>query len=249
MLHVIGAFSIRIKTAHYNEWLYACRKVYIVYCLIFLLSNVVSAQNIVNEVFIIPNDSSVVLKKRNTSVPISITLKNRSNADTLVISNFMGFVHADLWFFPPDSPFLEHNCKTSHLFFRIEDINGTIVQPYSINSDPEISTHNYALEIIKYDSPREKASKKDKQNNKCKKGRDLVLIQDTTLILCPQIKAHFALTKGTYNLYIYYCNIYDKTYRLKYEPKLIKAIPSVTAISKKIFIGHFSTKAIKLVVK
>lgn len=196
----------------------------------FLIVNSVLGQQIQDDVKIEPNDTVVVLKKRAKSVQISVTLKNRTNADTLLIKNFTGDVQTPLFYMPEALGYDRINCEINRLFFRIEDLNGNIVEPIHINLDKTID--------------REDENYSQQPNN-----NTLYLSNDTTLNLSLAINSYLQLKKGRYNLFIYYCNTDNTTYKLKYESTLIKAVTPTARIPKKVFIGQFSTEPIKLIVK
>lgn len=246
MQHVTGVY-FRKSTSHLTE-VFSGIKFPMTFLFLCLFINAVSGQKLQDEVIIVSNDSIVVLNKRATSVPISITLTNRSNADTLIIKNVTGKIYPDLVYFAPDTPYFEKECNISKLDFRIEDLNGEIMQPQYINYENkpvEIDSNYYESK----QRSRLKGSFIRKQKiNDCLKRGSISFTQDSAVIVCPYLGRHY-LSKGVYNLYIYYCNSYDTTYSLKYESALIKTIPSAGRVPKKVFIGQFTSQPIKLIVK
>lgn len=246
MQHVTGVY-FRKSTSHLTE-VFSGIKFPMTVLFLCLFINAVSGQKLQDEVIIVSNDSIVVLKKRATSVPISITLTNRSNADTLIIKNVTGKIYPDLVYFAPDTPYFEKECNISKLDFRIEDLNGEIVQPQYINTDNSPKENNINFHERKERSVRLSSLIKKKQINNCLIKGSISLSQDSTFIVCPYLERH-SLSKGIYHLYIYYCNSYDTTYRLNYESTLIQTILSAGRVPKKVFIGQFSSQPIKLIVK
>ena len=246
MQHVTGVY-FRKNTSHRFE-VFLGIKFPMTFLFLCLFINAVSGQKLQDEVIIVSNDSIVVLKKRATSVAISVTFKNRSNADTLIMKNVTGMISPGLVYFAPETPHFENECNKNKLDFRIEDLNGEIMQPQYINYE------NKPLEIDNnfYESKqrsRLKGSFMRKQKiNDCLKRGSISLTQDSTVIVCPYLGRH-NLSKGVYCLYIYYCNSYNTAYSLNYESALIQTIPSVGRVPKKVFIGQFSSQPIKLIVK
>ena len=248
MQHNTGISVNRNKTSRCIDAIYLSRKFFLAICLSFIFNNGVSGQQIHNEVIIAANDKVVILEKRATSVQVSVTMQNRTNADTLVIKNIRGLIYPGLVYFAPDSPLYEEKCDKSRLDFRIEDINGEIIQPQHLNTEKYFNEPKFDFDESKEKSPLKINSFKKKQINKCVNRNNFFLSRDTVLMVCPYLAGYY-LSKGTYFLYIYYCNSYDTSYSLNYESKLIETVPSVDRVPKKIFIGQFSTEAIKLVVK
>ena len=248
MQHNTGISVSRNITSRCINVIYLGRILFIAICLSFILNNVVSGQQIHDEVIILANDTVVVLKKRATSVQISVTMQNKTNADTLVIKNIGGLIYPRLVYFAPDSPLYKKECDISRLDFRIEDVNGEIIQPQFLNAEKYFNEPSFDFDEPKENSSLNKKFFKKKQINKCVKGNNFFLFRDTVLIVCPYLAGYY-LSKGTYFLYIYYCNSDDTTYSLNYESNLIQRLPSVERVPKKVFIGQFSTEAIKLVVK
>jgi len=166
----------------------------------------------------------------------------------LIIKNVTGLVYPDLWYSAPGTPFFENECYKNKLNFRIEDLNGEIIQPQYINYE------NKPLEIDSnfYESKQRSRLKgsfiRKQKTNDCLKRGSISLTQDSTVIVCPYLGRH-NLSKGVYYLYIYYCNSYDKVYSLNYESALIQKNPSVGRVPKKVFVGQFSSQPIKLIVK
>jgi hypothetical protein len=246
MQHVIGVY-FRKNTSHRFE-VFPGIKFPTIFLFLCLFISPVKGQELQEEVIIVSNDSIVVLKKRATSVSISVTIKNRSNADTLIIKNVTGMVYPGLVYFAPDTPHFENECNKSKLEFRIEGLSGEIVQPQYINTDNDPKENS-----VYFHEPKERpvllsSFIKKKQVNNCFKRGSISLFQDSTFIVCPYLEQH-SLSKGIYYLYIYYCNSYDTTYSLNYESTLIQTIPSVGRVPKKVFIGQFSSQPIKLIVK
>lgn len=246
MQHVIGVY-FRKNTSPLSE-VFPGIKFLMIFLFLCFFFNCVSGQDIQGEVVVVPNDSILVLKKRETSVSISVTFKNMSNADTLILKNVIGMLYPDLWYSAPGTPFFENECYKNKLDFRIEDLNGEIMQPQYINYE------NKPLEIDSnfYESKQRSRLKgsfiRKQKINDCLKRGSISLTQDSTVIVCPYLGRH-NLSKGVYYLYIYYCNSYDKVYSLNYESALIQKIPSVGRVPKKVFVGQFSSQPIKLIVK
>lgn len=246
MQHVIGVY-FRNSTSFYCE-VFSGIKIPIIFLFLSLFFNAVSGQEIKDEVVVVPNDSIVVLKKRETSVSISVTFKNMSNADTLILKNVTGILYPDLADFAPGTSFFEKECYKNKLNFRIEDLNGEIMQPQNINYENntiEIDSNYYET---KQSSGLKGSFKRKHKTNDCLKRGSISLTQDSTVIVCPYLGRHY-LSKGVYYLYIYYCNSYDTRYGLKYESALIKTSPSVGRVKKKVFIGQFTSQPIKLIVR
>lgn len=137
MQHVIGVY-FRKNTSHLSE-VFLGIKFPMTFLFLCLFINAVSGQKLQDEVIIVSNDSIVVLKKRATSVAISVTFKNRSNADTLILKNVTGMLYPDLWYSAPGTPFFENECYKNKLDFRIEDSNGEIMQPQYINYETSMT--------------------------------------------------------------------------------------------------------------
>ncbi len=131
MQHVIGVY-FRKNTSPLSE-VFPGIKFLMIFLFLCFFFNCVSGQDIQGEVVVVPNDSILVLKKRETSVSISVTFKNMSNADTLILKNVIGMLYPDLWYSAPGTPFFENECYKNKLDFRIEDLNGEIMQPQYIN--------------------------------------------------------------------------------------------------------------------
>lgn len=248
MQHNTGISVNRNISSRCIDVIYLGRILFLTVCLSFILNNDVSGQQIHDEVIILANDTVVVLKKRGTSLQISVTIQNRTNADTLVIKNIGGLIYPGLVYFVPDSLLYEKECDKSRLDFRIEDISGEIIQPQFLNTEKYFNEPNFDFDKSKEKSPLKNGFLKKKQINKCVNRNNFFLSRDTVLIVCPYLAGYY-LSKGTYFLYIYYCNSDDTTYSLNYESSLIQTVPSVDRVAKKVFIGQFSTEAIKLVVK
>jgi len=246
MQHVTGVY-FRKNTSHRFE-VFLGIKFPMTFLFLCLFINAVSGQKLQDEVIIVSNDSIVVLKKRATSVAISVTFKNRSNADTLIIKNVTGMIYPGLVYFAPETPHFENECNKSKLDFRIEDLNGKIMQPQYINTDNGSKENSFNFYETEDSSVPLSSFLKKKQINNCLKRGSIFLSQDSTFYVCPYLEQH-SLSKGIYYLYIYYCNSYDTTYSLNYESTLIQTIPSVGRVPKKVFIGQFSSQPIKLIVK
>ena len=235
MQHVTGVY-FRKNTSHLSE-VFRGIKIPMIFLFLCLFISAVSGQEVQDEVIIVSNDSIVVLKRRATSVPISVTFKNNSSADTLIIKNVTGMIYPGLVYFAPETPSFEKECNISKIDFRIEDLNGEIMQPQYINTDEPKERPGLLSFFLR-----------KKKINNCLRRGSISLSMDSTVIVCPYLERH-SLPKGIYYLYIYYCNSYDTTYRLNYESTLIQTIPSAGRVPKKIFIGQFSSQPIKLIVK
>ncbi len=248
MKHNIEICLNRNKISRCIDVIYLGRIFFLAISLSFIIIGSVAGQQIHDGVIIVANDTVVVLKKRAKSLQISITMQNRTNADTIVIKNIGGLIYPGLVYVAPDSPFYEKECDKSRLDFRIEDINGEIIQPGFLDTENRLNE-----QYIDFDKQNGMSSLKNifckkKKINKCVKRNNFFLSQDTVLIVCPYL-AGYSLSRGTYFLYIYYCNSYDTAYTLNYKSNLIETVPSVDKVSKKVFIGQFSAEAIKLVVE
>lgn len=246
MQHATGVYFRNSTSFHYE--VFSGIKIPMIFLFLSLFFNAVSGQEIKDEVVVVLNDSIVVLKKRTTSVSISVTFKNMSNADTLILKNVTGMLYPDLWYSAPGTSFFEKECYKNKLDFRIEDINGEIMQPKDINYENntiEIDSNYYAA---KQSSGLKDIFIRKRKTNDCLKRGSISLSQDSTVIVCPYLGRHY-LSKGVYYLYIYYCNSYNTTYSLNYESALINTIPSAGRVPKKVFIGQFTSQPIKLIVK
>lgn len=254
MQHATGAY-FNNYTSYFCE-AYLGIKFSLTLLFTFLLFYNGIGQKLQDEVIIVPKDTVVILKKWQKSIEIPVKLINRTNADTLLIKNFIKEVPVPFYYNPEGSGFEKENCETSCLFFRIEELNGDILETvYSINIDKTSNTTKPSSKsgvssVEAADSKNRKANiSKDLFKEKHLMDKDLYLLNDTTLYLSLKLRDYFCLRKRQYNIYIYYCNIYEDRYVLQYKSSLIEKVPSSSRIPKKIFIGQFTSEAIKLVVK